>query len=126
MKPNELSEALKNQRAWIEKPIRTVERRVELYDACIMEVAAISTAPCGGDAGHGARSSFRITDYASSCWSLEVVDEHGAVHRFEPRSVCFEVKGDAEQVQLLAALGIVSEVMREAGVKPNDHAPQGQ
>jgi hypothetical protein len=54
-----------------------------------------------------------------------VVDDQGKAHRFEPRSLRFEVKGDAEQAQLLAALGIVSEVMREAGVKRRDHAPQG-
>ena len=125
MKPNELAEVLKNQRAWIEKPIRTVERRVELYDACIMEVAALSTGPCGGDAGHGALSSFRITDLAGSCWAIEVVDDQGKAHQFEPRSVHFEVKGDAEQGLLLAALGIVSEVMREAGVKSRDHGTQG-
>tara|TARA_R110000868_G_scaffold377175_1_gene642450 strand:- start:198 stop:578 length:381 start_codon:yes stop_codon:yes gene_type:complete len=124
MKPNELAKVLKNQRERIEKPIRTVERRVELYDACIMEVAAVSTEPCGGDAGHGALSAFRFTDLAGSCWAVEVVDDQGTAHRFEPRSVHFEVKGDAEQGLLLAALGIVSEVMREAGVKSREHGSQ--
>lgn len=99
--------------------VHTVQRSVLLNSLCIVQVEAISTEPCGGDAGHGARTSFRITDHASTCWQVEVEDEDGVVHSFEPRSLWVQVRGDDEQGQLLAALGFVTEVMLEAGVIPN-------
>jgi len=99
--------------------VRTVERSVMLNSACIVEVHAISTEPRGGDAGHGARTAFRITDHAGTCWQVEVEDDDGVLHSFEPRSLRVQVQGDDEQSQLLTALGFVTEVMLEAGVTPN-------
>lgn len=101
------------------KKSRTVQRSVMLNSACIMEVEALSTEPCGGDAGHGARTEFRMTDHAGTCWQVEVEDDDGVVHSFEPRSLWMQVRGDDEQGQLLAALGFVTEVMLEADIIPN-------
>ena len=100
--------------------VHTVQRSVMLNSITIVEVHASSTEPCGGDAGHGARTSFRITDHASTCWQVEVEDADGTVHSFEPRSLWVQVQGDDEQGQLLAALGFVTDVMLEAGVMPTD------
>jgi len=83
----------------------------------VLQVNAQSTGPCGGDAGHGSRSSLTMTDLAGMCWTVTVTDYDGSIHTFEPQSVDIEVRGDDEQGQLLAALDLGRNVLVRSGVE---------
>jgi len=91
---------------------------IELSSITVVRVQVASTPPKGGDAGHGAFTRLRLTDEAGSCWSLVVEEHDGTMHQFEPRSFQLMVNGDDEQGQLLAALQIAVQVMRQASVEP--------
>jgi hypothetical protein len=98
---------------------RTHHADATYTSACILRAETSSTEPCGGDSGHGARAVLKLTDMASVCWTVEVVDEDNNVHALDcPRSVSIEVAGDCEQGVLLAALEQMVATMRAAGVEP--------
>ena len=97
---------------------RTHRVELELSSITVMNVQVESTPPCGGDAGHGAFTRLRLADEAGTCWSLVAEEYDGTVHQLEPRSVELVVRGDDEQGQLLAALQVAVQVMRQARVEP--------
>ena len=91
----------------------------------VLNVKAESTGPCGGDAGHGSRSSLTLTDLAGMCWTITVVDYDGSIHTFEPECVSIEVRGDDEQGQLLAALNYGRDVLVRSGVEATEPSYDG-
>ncbi len=92
--------------------------------ACIMEVETSCTEACGGDSGHGARAVLRMSDRASTCWTVTLTDEEGDTVMADcPRSMTIEVAGDCEQGALLAALEQMVATMRAAGITPLEVEP---
>ncbi len=91
----------------------------------VLNVKAESTGPCGGDAGHGAKSSLTLTDMAGMGWSVTLTGYDGSVHTVSPESIHIEVYGDDEQGQLLAALNFGRDVLVRSGVEATEPSYDG-
>lgn len=90
--------------------MRIETKKIEITDACILETEVGTNCPQGGDAGHGGRTVFRLSDLGGTSMSL---------YYRGPRSEKYEVgqvseitlvfAGDAEHNNFIKALKFALE-----------------
>ena len=75
----------------------TKQAKKEFSSANILVAEVATTGPMGGDAGHGGKTSLKLTNNAATSWLCVIVDEYGKELVIEhPRSVMISVQGDTE------------------------------
>lgn len=90
-------------------PIEIKTKTIE--DACVLKVGVGTNCPMGGDAGHGGRTVFRLTDKGGTAMSVSVNGlPHEYVEQFE-----LVLSGDAEYVSFVNALYFALHHLKNGG-----------
>jgi hypothetical protein len=79
------------------------------YSANILRVAAGTNCPQGGDAGHGGKTIFRLTDEGATHMVVRV---NGEEYPADVHSVAIEVGGDTECATFIEALEFALPVLK--------------
>ena len=71
------------------------------YSANILRVAAGTNCPQGGEAGHGGKTIFRLSDEGATCMFVWI---NGEAYPADVHSVAIELGGDTECATFIEAL----------------------
>lgn len=92
----------------------------EITSANILGVSAGTTAPAGGDAGHGGRTLIRIEDLGGTNWGIRITGNQGEFYTLggpmdlQLGSVEILLGGDTEAETIAEALEFAAETIRRA------------
>lgn len=89
--------------------------KTEMTNCNILSVEAGTTGYCGGDAGHGGRTFFKIKNEASTYWQVyEEKDGWG-----DTEAVEIQLGGDAELQTIIEALEFIVQVLKDGAEDKN-------
>ncbi|NCB67116.1 MAG: hypothetical protein EOM48_13255 [Bacilli bacterium] len=91
------------------------KKKKEFGSANVLSVEVGTTGYCGGDAGHGAKTAFEITDEAGTAWEARITYQNGVTVVFEdPKKVEIVALGDCEAETFTDALKFAGDTLSEA------------
>jgi len=92
----------------------------EIVHLNLLSVSAGTTAPAGGDAGHGGRTLVSIEDKGGTNWGVQITSHSGQSYivggpmELSLKSVEILLGGDAEAETIAEALEFAAETIRKA------------
>lgn len=94
------------------EPVQTLAKTFTHMN--ILTVKVGTNTPQGGDAGHGGKTVFELTDEGGTAWKVEVLDESGRArsYPYNFKRIRLELYGDAEAETFLKALDFAVKVLR--------------
>lgn len=87
----------------------------EITSANVLEVEAGTTGYCGGDAGHGGRTYFRITDLGGTAMRVNQTTDRYGDSGFE-----VTLGGDCELDTMIMALKFITKVLEDEAKEEYD------
>jgi hypothetical protein len=76
----------------VEGDLKVQLRSKEFWSCNAFEVIVGTNTPCGGDAGHGGRTLFRLRNLVGTCWDISVDGKEVT----EPDELTIVLAGDTE------------------------------
>jgi len=76
----------------VEDALKAQLRSKEFWSCNAFEVIVGTNTPCGGDAGHGGKTLFRLRNLVGTCWDISVDGKEVA----EPDELTIVLAGDTE------------------------------